>query len=122
LLCERVAQAHGQVYFIADRRPYSMIEIVETIERVLEYDFRLPVAHGRLRLPGCVGALAALADRVLQLAGQYHTKVHVLSEMNRTIACSISKAETELGYQPKIDLEEGMRRSIRWMLENGQNL
>jgi nucleoside-diphosphate-sugar epimerase len=42
--------------------------------------------------------------------------------MNRTIACSIEKAERELGYDPKVDLEEGMRRSIRWMLNHGQTV
>ena len=40
--------------------------------------------------------------------------------MNRTIACSVARAERELGYDPKVDLEEGMRRSIRWCLEHGQ--
>jgi nucleoside-diphosphate-sugar epimerase len=34
--------------------------------------------------------------------------------MNKTIACSVSKAKRVLGYDPKIGLEEGMRRSLRW--------
>jgi nucleoside-diphosphate-sugar epimerase len=46
----------------------------------------------------------------------------VLSEMNKTIACSIGKAERELGYDPKVALEEGMRRSIRFMLDRGDKL
>jgi nucleoside-diphosphate-sugar epimerase len=37
--------------------------------------------------------------------------------MNKTIACSIGKAQEELGYNPTVDLEEGMRRSIQWVLE-----
>jgi nucleoside-diphosphate-sugar epimerase len=43
----------------------------------------------------------------------------VLSEMNKTIACTIAKAEAELGYDPKIALREGMKRSIAWVLERG---
>ena len=27
-----------------------------------------------------------------------------------------------LGYDPKVELEEGMRRSIRWMLDRGEKL
>ena len=42
-------------------------------------------------------------------------KIHVLSEMNKTIACSIEKAGRELGYDPQIELEEGMRRSLAEM-------
>jgi nucleoside-diphosphate-sugar epimerase len=44
-------------------------------------------------------------------------KIHVLSEMNKTIACSVAKAERELGYDPKVSLREGMKRSIAWVLE-----
>jgi nucleoside-diphosphate-sugar epimerase len=119
MLAERVEAASGQAYWIADRRPYTMNEIVDTVERVLERDFRLEVAHRRLRLPGFASELAWLADRALQAAGLYHQKIHVLSEMNKTIACDVSKAERELGYAPTVALEEGMRRSIRWVLDRG---
>ena len=63
--------------------------------------------------------VATLADATLQWLGLYNQKIHVLSEMNKTIACSITKAEKELGYQPKIALEEGMRRSLAWCIEQG---
>ena len=122
LLCERVEKARGQVYWIADRRPYPMTEILDTIERVLERDFQVKVAHERMRLPGFASGVAWLVDGVLQSMGLYQQKIHVLSEMNKTIACSIAKAERELGYDPKVDLEEGMRRSIRWMLDHGQTV
>ena len=36
-----------------------------------------------------------------------------------TIACDISKARAELGYDPQVGLVEGMRASIRWCLERG---
>jgi nucleoside-diphosphate-sugar epimerase len=42
--------------------------------------------------------------------------------MNKTIACSVAKARSELGYRPSVELREGMRRSIAWCLENGQDL
>lgn len=109
--------AAGQIYWIADRRPYAMREIIDTIERLLEEEFHIPVAHRRLRLPGFASTLARAADGALQAAGLYNQKIHVLSEMNQTIACSIQKAERELGYRPQVALEEGMRRSIQWVLE-----
>jgi nucleoside-diphosphate-sugar epimerase len=119
-LCERVEGARGNVYWIADRRPYAMTEILGTIERVLETDFSIKCAHRRMKLPGFASGVAWVVDKVLQSLGLYHQKIHVLSEMNKTIACTIAKAERELGYDPKVELEEGMRRSIRWMLDNGQ--
>jgi nucleoside-diphosphate-sugar epimerase len=51
----------------------------------------------------------------VQSLGFYHQKIHVLSEMNKNIACSVKRAHEELGYQPAVALREGMRRSIRWL-------
>ena len=119
LLAERSERARGQLYWVADRRPWTMNEIVDTVERLLEREFAIPVAHKRLRLPGVASAVAGVADRLLQAVGLYQQELHVLSEMNKTIACSVARAERELGYDPRVELEEGMRRSIRWCLEQG---
>jgi len=119
LLAATVERAAGQTYWIADRRPYSMNEIVDTVEHLLEAEFGQKCAHRRLRLPGFASSLAYVVDSTLQAFGFYNQKVHVLSEMNKTIACSVAKAERELGYRPTVELEEGMRRSIRWCLDNG---
>jgi len=122
ILAAITGRAAGQTYWIADKRPYSMNEIIDTIERLLETEFGHTCAHKRMRLPGIFSEVAWLVDRSLQAAGVYHQKIHVLSEMNKTIACSIVLAESELGYQPTIALEEGMRRSLRWCGENGQKI
>jgi nucleoside-diphosphate-sugar epimerase len=119
LLCESVPSANGQTYWIADRRPYTMNQIVDTVERLLETEFDIPVAHKRLKLPYVAGEVAMWMDAAIQGVGLYQQKIHVLSEMNKTIACTIQKAEEELGYDPKVELEEGMRRSIHWCLDEG---
>ena len=87
--------------------------IINTIERLLATEFGQQCDYGRLRLPSYVSELALVADKSLQKMGLYHQKVHVLSEMNKNIACSISRAQVELCYRPTISLEEGMRRSLR---------
>jgi nucleoside-diphosphate-sugar epimerase len=120
LLAATTPHAAGQIYWIADRRPYSMNEIVDTIERLLEQEFNHVCQHRRLKLPGLASEIAELADKTLQRLGLYHQKLHVLSEMNKTIVCSVARAERELGYAPSIALEEGMRRSLRWCREQGQ--
>jgi nucleoside-diphosphate-sugar epimerase len=121
-LCESVEAAQGKTYWIADERPYTMNEVVDTIERLLEVDFKMKVAHKRMHLPDLASDVALLVDNVLQEAGLYHQKFHVLSEMNKDIACSIDLARRELGYNPQIALEEGMRRSIQDILASGQTI
>ena len=96
-----------------------MNEVMDTIERLLETEFGQKCAHKRMRLPSIASTIAYAADSTLQRVGLYHQKIHVLSEMNKTIACSIANAERELGYRPAVELEEGMRRSLKWCVEQG---
>jgi len=113
LLAEKTPQANGQTYWIADESPYPTIEIYRTIAELLGVKLRPRF------LPGFSSAIGELADGFLQAAGQYLAEIHVAGEMAKDIWCSIDKAKRELGYQPTVGLEEGMRRSITWCRENG---
>jgi nucleoside-diphosphate-sugar epimerase len=115
ILAAAVEPANGRTYWIADARPYTMTEIVDTVERLLETEFGQKCVHKRLRLPGLASEVAWVVDKTLQGLGLYHQKIHVLSEMNKTIACSVDKAKAELGYRPVVGLEDGMRRSLMWV-------
>ncbi len=110
----------GGIYWIADERPYTMNEIVDTVETLLEEEFHAACKHSRMRLPNFASELAFAADKTIQATGFYNSKIHVLSEMNKTIACSVAHAQAELGYQPPVALREGMRRSLQWCFEVGQ--
>ena len=122
LLAAFQPQAAGETYWIADEKPYKMNEIIDTIESLMEKEFGIAVKHKRLKLPGLAADVAEMMDSVLQKAGMYNQKIHVLGEMNKTIACSIEKAKTHLGYKPLFSLQEGMRRSIRSVFDNGQKI
>lgn len=111
--------ARGRAYWIADERPYAMNEIIDTVESLLRDEFGRACRGGRRRLPGFVSGIAERIDRAAQACGLYLQKIHVLSEMNMTIACSVARAKRELGYRPAVGLREGMRRSLRWVIERG---
>jgi nucleoside-diphosphate-sugar epimerase len=115
---EQQPNVTGKAYWIADARPYPMTEIVATVKRALT-DAGLPVAERQVRVPRLLGTMAQAADGFLQRRGRYHQELHVLGELNETIACDITSARVDLGYQPEVDLKEGMRRSVRWCLERG---
>jgi nucleoside-diphosphate-sugar epimerase len=108
----------GQGWWVADRQPYSVNDIVGIVGRALT-DEGHEVRPPRLKLPDFIGDFAEVADRALQRSGRYVQQLHVLGEMNKTIACDISATTRDLGYVPRVDLYEGMRRSIRWCAENG---
>jgi len=111
----------GRGWWIADARPYEVGEIVATVGRALAAE-GFDVVPNKVRLPRFAGRVAETADAVLQRAGRYVQQVHVLGEMDKTIACDISVARDELGYEPTVALEDGMRQSIRWCVAHGLEL
>jgi nucleoside-diphosphate-sugar epimerase/choline dehydrogenase-like flavoprotein len=121
-LAATVDEADGRTYWIADERPYSINEIVATVEEVLEQELGIRPPERRRLLPGVVGDFASFVDGCLQGVGLYEQRIHVLGEMNETIACSIERARRDLGYEPQVSLRDGMRASVRWCIENGQQI
>ena len=114
----RVPEAAGRAFWIADAEPYPLGVIVDTVRQALGeegYD----VSPRSLHVPGIVAHAAERADRALQARGVYQQQVHVLGELDKTIACDISYSTQVLGYAPAIGLHEGMRQSIRWCRTQG---
>lgn len=122
LLAERTPGAAGRTYWIADRRPYTVREIVDTVRSLLENEFGMRVNRRELRVPTTVARVAAAADALVQQFGVQQLHLHALGHLQVSSACSIARAERELGYDPHFGLEEGTRRSIRWCLATGQEI
>lgn len=118
LLSAQNKAANNEIFWIADERAYTMNEIVDTIEQLLEDKFNVPCKQKRLQLPSIVSEIAFVLDFLIQKIGFYHQKIHVLSEMNKNIACDISKAKKLLGYKPKHNLREGIVKSIEEYLDS----
>lgn len=116
LLAERSTVAPGRTYWIADRRPYPFLEIVETVARVLGVRVR------PIHLPRVTSTVGRWADRLVQATGRYNQEIHVAGELGATIAVSIDAAVRDLGYDPEVELEEGMRRAIAWCRQAGQEI
>jgi nucleoside-diphosphate-sugar epimerase len=112
ILSSLTKKARGQIYWIADEKPYTMNEIIYTISDVLENEYGLTCKNNRIKLPFLVGQIFQLLDFLLQKTGLYNQKIHVLSELNKNIACSIEKAKNELGYSPKVDLYNGIKIAL----------
>jgi nucleoside-diphosphate-sugar epimerase len=111
-------EAAGEAFWVADAEPYELSEIVETVRRAL-HDEGYAVSERALRVPGVVARAAERVDRALQARGAYQQQVHVLGELDKTIACDISHTTRLLGYRPAVSLAEGMRESIRWCRDQG---
>lgn len=113
LLAEGNPAATGQTYYIGDQRPYTTLEVLETIASVLRVRFR------PIRIPVIAARACETAARVLSKMDLYSTELHAVGESYKTIACGISKAKKELGYEPEVSLQLGMQTTIEWCLRRG---
>jgi nucleoside-diphosphate-sugar epimerase len=111
--------APGRAYWIADPEPYEVRDVVRTVRQAAA-DEGLAVTGGSPSVPVALAEVAARLDAVLQDRGRYVQPLHVLGELKDTIACDVTRAREELGYEPEVTLHEGMRASIRWCLERGE--
>ncbi|WP_420453720.1 NAD-dependent epimerase/dehydratase family protein [Ilumatobacter sp.] len=121
VLAELVVTPPGSAWWIADARPYTVVEIVETVGGALRAE-GYEVSPNRFRLPAVAGIVAERLDAAVQRTGRYVTGLHVLGEMGATIAVDVSAARRDLGHEPRVGLAEGMRRSIRWCRDQGIEL
>jgi len=116
LLAGEAARAAGEKYFLGSERPYSIREIGGTIAAVLH---RHPLS---VRLPHClVYTVGAVATAIGKAAGAevFFNMEKAREAVQPAWTCSVAKASAELGYRERFTLEDGMRQTYRWYVENG---
>jgi nucleoside-diphosphate-sugar epimerase len=96
--------------------------VLRTVRDAIEAE-GLKVSKRRpIPVPRIAGVVAEKLDALAQASGRYVQVLHVVGELKDTIACDISRARKELGYEPIVGLLDGMRTSVRWCLARGDAL
>jgi len=107
----------GKIYWIADAENLNMLSIVETVKKVFRKEFKMRPKKNHIKIPFFFGEIFEFIDFFLQKCGIYSQKIHVLSELNKNIACDISLAKKELDYNPKVELYEGTLKAYKKYLK-----
>lgn len=114
-LCGSVPEAAGRTYLLAGRRYTTLKELVGMIAAELGTD------PPRLTLPvwpvWLAGALCELVCVPLRIEPPlYRRRVEFFTKSR---AFDASRAERELGFSPRVELEEGIHRTAVWYREQG---
>ena len=115
LLASQEDAAQGQSYLIADEEYVSVRDLVERTARALGVDCKLrflPFWPAYL-----FAAAVELVYRPLPMEPPIFRRRLDWFRQNR--AFDIGKAKRELGYVPKVGLDEGLRRTGQWYHERG---
>lgn len=107
--CAQAENASGEIYIIASHAPVRVVDLARAISQ------ELGVQPPRLHLPILLGRAAGLAlELAFKPSGQQppfsRRSVDFFLKHN---AYDISKACRELGYQPQVDLQTGIRNTLR---------
>lgn len=115
ILCGEHPAALGRTFILAARQYVTLNELVAEIADAVG----VPPPRGRLPYwPLLAGAIACeQLCRPFGIDPPLHRRRVAFFVKNR--AFSIDRAKRELGYSPKVDLEEGLRRTAAWYLERG---
>jgi nucleoside-diphosphate-sugar epimerase len=106
----------GRTYFISSEDDYSMLAVADLMAALMRRRARTisiprPIAYG----------VAIAAEAAAALIGKppviNRDKVTDLSQTSWS--CSIERAQSELGYSPRVPLEEGLRETIAWYKTEG---
>ena len=114
LACEKGVT--GRKYFLSDGEVYQSSTFSNLIRKELgnPWWIRITAPIWVLRVVTFVGEhVGRLTGKVTALNND---KYNIMRQRNWR--CDIEPARKELGYEPKVKLEEGVRRSIKWYKDN----
>jgi len=107
----------GRRYFLSDGAVYQSSTFSNLIRKELgnPWWIRITAPIWLLRIiTFCGEYIGHMTGKVTALNND---KYNIMRQRNWR--CDITPAKEELGYEPKVQLEEGVKRSVKWYQENG---
>ncbi|MGN6392918.1 MAG: NAD-dependent epimerase/dehydratase family protein [Gemmatimonadales bacterium] len=115
LLCMPARAGAGREYLIADEQYYPIEEIVRAVARALGVPVR--IRHYPVLPVVMAGHVCETVCKPFGVTPPIFPRRVDWYRQNR--AFDISRAKRELGYQPRVGLEEGLRRTGEWYRSMG---
>jgi nucleoside-diphosphate-sugar epimerase len=105
----------GEAYLIADDQYLEIEDLVKRVGRALAVDVRIP--HYPVWPVVAVGHVVEKACRPFGITPPIFPRRVDWYRQNR--AFKIDKAKRDLGYEPKVGIDEGLRRTADWYRQEG---
>jgi 2-alkyl-3-oxoalkanoate reductase len=112
-LADESAAAAGRAYFISQGEPVNCWQWIDEILALVE----LPPVQKSLSLKSAwqLGAVCEAAYGLLRLKGEPPMTRFLAAQLATSHWFDISAARRDLGYQPRVSVDEGMRRLGAWL-------
>jgi nucleoside-diphosphate-sugar epimerase len=108
-----LSTARGQAYNLASEGELTQREFLDLLTDVLG----LPRVRRRMpfRVAYWAGLFSELIGHAIRLRRPPHVTRYGVSLVGRPTQFSIDKARTELGWQPRVRPQDGLRRALHWL-------
>jgi nucleoside-diphosphate-sugar epimerase len=116
MLLANKPDTNGKIYILSDHSPYTINEIITATCSVIGQ--KIEVIH----LPNILGNISwQINNLVGKLFNLYFVELYAMKTMQLHWECDITKAKREIGYDPNVTLEMGIKSTIDW-IKNNYNL
>lgn len=106
----------ARTFLFSDDVPYTFNEIIATMSTVTNR--KIKVVH----LPNILGDISwRFHNLMVNLFNLYFVELYSVKTMQINLGCDISKAKTEIGYNPAVALEHGVECTAKWIRNNLSN-
>lgn len=114
ILAALVPGVAGEAFFHSGPQPVTWREYLGEFSRMLGKPLPPSVPFWRARLGAAISRQTSRLTRRLPRLSAYHVNL-----MSQRTVFDISKGGRLLGYEPRVSLEKGMRRTETWLREKG---
>lgn len=115
LLAQEEDKGVGEAYLIADEEYVAIEDLVRRVAMALDVEVKIP--HYPLWPVVIAGHICEKICKPLRITPPLFPRRVDWYRQNR--AFKIDKAKRDLGYQPKVGLDEGLRRTAEWYRKEG---
>jgi nucleoside-diphosphate-sugar epimerase len=111
-------RAAGRAYFISNGEPRAVEELINGILAAAG----LPPVRRRIsrRTARIVGGLSEFAYAVLRIDSEPRMTRFLADELATSHWFNLTAARRELGYEPRVSIDEGLKRLEAWFRESGE--
>ncbi len=117
LLAAEARAAPGKIYFAADDKPvilWSFIRAMLSELNIPEPGWAIP-----FRAAFALGSAMETAYEMLRLKGEPTMTRYTAVKLAKSHSYSIERARKELGFEPRVTIEEGLNRVYEWIDRDG---
>jgi nucleoside-diphosphate-sugar epimerase len=115
VLAQEPDSGNGQAYLIADEHYFEIEEIVKRVAKALGVDVKIP--HYPVLPVVIAGHLCEIICKPFHVTPPIFPRRVDWYRQNR--AFKIDKAKRELGYQPRVGINEGLKKTAEWYKNEG---